>query len=113
MTLDPTDYASFAAALQSQVEAEDLVFVHKAWYATPILYYLPPERYHIAARDFSRECASRPTSRVWAVLLHETEVQPQIRQALAAYSVQRVIEGPEARAILYIAPADRFADRNR
>jgi hypothetical protein len=106
MTVDPTDYATFAAALQSQIGAEDLIFVRKAWFATPILYYLPPQKYHIAARNFSAECARRPQAGVWVVLLHETDAQPEIRQALAGYRLERVIDGPEARAMMYV-PADR------
>jgi hypothetical protein len=110
-TVDPTDYTQFAVSLQSQARSGDLIFVRKAWYATPILYYLPPERYHIAARNFSKECLQHPKSRIWTVLLHETDVQPEIQQALAGYQVKAVIEAPDARAALY-EPADRQASSN-
>src|SRR5262249_27327333 len=47
MTVDPADYAGFASAVRSEIQSGDLVFIRKAWYTTPILYYLRRDQYHL------------------------------------------------------------------
>ena len=101
MTVDPVDYTRFANDLRSAVKHEDLVFVKKAWYATPILYYLPREQYRVTGRNFSQECSRHPDARVWVVLLYDNEIQPEIKRALAGYEVVATITGSQAEAILY------------
>jgi hypothetical protein len=101
MMVDPTDYAGFAKAIQSEIGASDLVFVRKAWYETPILYYLHKDRYRLVSRDFERACARNPEARVWVVLLYDDDPAREMQTALTGYRALKTITAPKAKAILY------------
>jgi hypothetical protein len=101
MMVDPADYGGFATAIKSQIEAGDLVFVRKAWYETPILYYLHKDRYHLVGRDFGQACSRNPDARVWVVLLYDADPAREIQEALKGYRALKTITAPHAKAILY------------
>ena len=101
MMVDPADYAGFAADIQSEIRNSDLVFIRKAWYETPILYYLRKDRYRLVGRDFGAACASHPEARVWVVLLYDSDPAREMQSALAGYRSVKTIMAPHAKAILY------------
>jgi hypothetical protein len=101
MTVDPADYTRFAAGLKSEVQPGDLIFVRKAWYETPILYYLPAERYHLVGKELAAECARHPAARVWVVRLYVFDPEIAVEEALKQYRQVRTVAGPQAEAILY------------
>jgi hypothetical protein len=102
MMVDPADYARFAGAVQSEVRSGDLVFIRKAWYETPILYYLEKNRYHLVGRDFRSACAQNPGARVWVVMLYDSEPAKDMQAALAGYRTSSTLTAPHAKAILYL-----------
>jgi hypothetical protein len=101
MSVDPADYTRFAASLQSEIHSSDLVFIHKAWYETPILYYLSKDKYHLVGRNFNRSCSASPDADVWVVLLYDPDPSDEMRTALSGYQPVRTITGFRAKAILY------------
>jgi len=101
MTVDPADYAQFGNTLQAAIHPSDLVFVRKAWYAAPILYYLPPGRFHLVGRNYAGSCVGDPHARVWVVLLYDAAPTDDIQSALAGYRAVKTISAPRAKAILY------------
>jgi hypothetical protein len=101
MMVDPADYGDFATAIKSQIEAGDLVFVRKAWYETPILYYLHKDRYRLVGRDFAQACSRNPDARVWVVLLYDSDPAREMQEALKDYRALKTITAPHAKAILY------------
>jgi hypothetical protein len=101
MTVDPADYTQFGNTLQSAIHPSDLVFVRKAWYATPILYYLPAGRFHLVGSNYAGSCAGDPQARVWVVLLYDAAPAGDMQSALASYRAVKTITAPHAKAILY------------
>jgi uncharacterized membrane protein len=101
MTVDPVDYGGFANAITSEIGTDDLVFIRKAWYETPILFYLHKDRYRLVGRDFGRLCARNPEARVWVVLLYDSDPVKEMNSALARYRVVKTITAPRAKALLY------------
>ncbi len=101
MTMDPADYGHFAASITSEIQSSDLVFVRKAWYATPILYYLNADQFHIVGRNYSAASSQEPNARVWVVLLYDPAPSDEMRAGLSGYRKVRTIAAPQAEAILY------------
>jgi hypothetical protein len=101
MGVDPADYASFATALQSQIRTDDLVFIRKAWYETPILYYLHKDRYHLVGKNYGAYCSGKPGSDVWVVLLYDNAPTADMQTALSRYEAIKTVTGSHAKAILY------------
>jgi hypothetical protein len=107
MMVDPADYAGFATAITSQIDANDLVFVRKAWYETPILYYLHKDRYHLVGRNYDRACAQNPDARVWVVMLYDSDPAKDMQSALVGYRVSKTITAPHAKAVLFEHAVER------
>jgi uncharacterized membrane protein len=105
MTVDPADYGQFGATLQTEIQPTDLVFVRKAWYETPILYYLQPQKYRLAGGNYAKVCAENPGTRVWVVLLYDDAPAGDVQTALSGYRPVRTVTAPHAKAILYEPPA--------
>jgi hypothetical protein len=101
MMVDPADYHQFAAAVQSEIQTNDLVFVRKAWYETPIFYYLSADRFRLVGRDYEAARFRNPDSRVWVVLLYDPDPAYDMKQALSGYQSIKTIVGPHMKAILY------------
>ena len=101
MTVDPADYRRFATAITAEIQPQDLVFVRKAWYETPIFYYLKPGRYRLVGRNFAQATADQREARVWVVMLYDDQPAPEMQTALTEYRIARTISLPRTRAILY------------
>jgi uncharacterized membrane protein len=101
MTVDPADYGQFAKAITSEIGTNDLVFIRKAWYETPILFYLHKDHYRLVGRDFERLCARNREARVWVVLLYDSDPADDMKSALAGYRMVKTITAPYAKALLY------------
>ena len=101
MTVDLADYKPFAAALVPHIRPDDLVFVHRAWYATPIQYYLPPDRYHLVGSNYDRALSQHADARIWVVLLYDKEPPAAAALALRTYRQLKTIACPFGTATLY------------
>ena len=102
MMVDPVDYRSYARALMPVIQPGDIVFVHRVWYATPLLYHLPIDRYNLMGGDFEEATLRDHAKRVWVVMLHDKELTPRMAYALAGYrAVRTVISPPYGKAVLY------------
>jgi hypothetical protein len=104
MMVDPADYARFATAVKSEIRNGDLVFIRKAWYETPILYYLHKDRYNLVGRDYRKACAQNPDARVWVVMLYDSDPAKDMSAALAGYRTSSTLTGDHAKAILFEPP---------
>jgi hypothetical protein len=101
MNVGPVDYGKLAAGIAPEIQPDDLVFIHKAWYATPLFYYLAPGHYHLVGRNFDQACANNPNARVWVVLIDQEQPGADISGALASYRLARTLQEADGRALLY------------
>ena len=101
MMVDPADYAQFASGLQAEIRPGDLVFIQKAWYTTPIFFYLHPARYRLVGRNYADSCLANPEARVWVVLLYDPAPTKEMEAALSGYQPVKTVTAPRAKAILY------------
>lgn len=101
MSVDPADYAVFASSLQSSIASNDLVFIRKAWYETPILYYLRKDKYRLVGHNYAGSCTANPAASVWVVLLYDSAPTDEMQTALSGYEPVRTITARSAKAILY------------
>lgn len=101
MSVDPADYAVFASSLQSSIASNDLVFIRKAWYETPILYYLRKDKYRLVGHNYAGSCTANPAASVWVVLLYDSAPTEEMQTALSGYEPVRTITARSAKAILY------------
>jgi hypothetical protein len=113
MTMDPADYGHFAASVLSEIHSTDLVFVRKAWYATPILYYLDADRFQIVGRNYSTASSGDPRARVWVVLLYDPAPSPEMLDGLSGYHIVRTITDSHATATLYQNNVETASAANR
>jgi 4-amino-4-deoxy-L-arabinose transferase-like glycosyltransferase len=97
----PVDYKGFADKLKSRLQGGDLIFLSRAWYSTPILYYLTPDHYHLLAGNFVDACRRNPNARVWALLFHGEEFPPGMEPALEKYREVETVEVYLAHGVLY------------
>jgi len=89
------------ATISPEIQSRDLVFIRKAWYATPLFYYLTPDRYSLVGRDFQRALLQHPESRIWVVLINEDQATSDMANALSDYRLVRTIRGADGQALLY------------
>ena len=101
-TTDPADYHKLELALSSRVQQGDMIFLRKSWSATPILYYLPEDKYQLIGSGYGQACRRAPNARVWAVAIYEHDIFDPMRQALTEYQPVQTVEIPYAKAVLYI-----------
>jgi hypothetical protein len=101
-TTDPADYRKLALALSSRVERADMVFLRKSWSATPILYYLPEDKYQLIGHGYREACQRAPQARVWALAFYENDISDPMKQALTEYQAVQTVEIPYAKAVLYL-----------
>ena len=101
MRIDPADYGTFASTITREIQPPDVVFVHKAWYETPILYYLNPDTYDVVGRDYALALESRGQARVWVVLLYDAQLSAAMQNALVSYNEARRIRVGASQAILF------------
>ena len=101
MNVGPVDYSRLAATISPEIQSRDPVFIRKAWYATPLFYYLTPDRYSLVGRDFQRALLQHPESRIWVVLINEDQATSDMANALSDYRLVRTIRGADGQALLY------------
>jgi 4-amino-4-deoxy-L-arabinose transferase-like glycosyltransferase len=104
MLADPVDYQQFVTSVKQYTQPNDLIFLVKRWNVTPVLYYLPADRYHLVGANYDEACRLHPHSRVWALALYDADIHPHIKHALAEYRMLKTIEGPYVKAVLYEWP---------
>lgn len=99
--ISPVDYREFADKLKPRLRSDDLIFLHRDWYTSPILYYLTPDRYHLRATAFEDNCRSHPNARIWALLFRGESFPDEMKKALNGYHPVQTVEIFQARAVLY------------
>jgi 4-amino-4-deoxy-L-arabinose transferase-like glycosyltransferase len=100
-SVSPVDYKEFADKLKPHLHGDDLIFLNRAWYTTPILYYLTSDHYHLLASNFVDACRRHPNARVWALLFRGEEFSGDMKPALEEYREVETVEVYLARGVLY------------
>src|SRR5215471_8644365 len=101
MNVGPVDYARLNATISPEIQSRDLVFIRKAWYATPLFYYLAPDRYRLVGRDLHRALLDHPDARVWVVLINDDRTTSEMASALSEYRLVRIVRTADGQALLY------------
>ncbi|MBI5085446.1 MAG: glycosyltransferase family 39 protein, partial [Acidobacteria bacterium] len=84
-TIDPLRHKDFAEQLRRQIQAGDLVFYPIGWANTPLLWYLPPERYKVVGWKFDEAGRNNPDARVWVLSTYGAEPAEGMKAAVAGY----------------------------
>jgi len=101
MNVGPVDYARLEATISPEIQSRDLVFIRKAWYATPLFYYLRPDRYGLVGRNFQKALLDHPDSRIWVVLIDDDHATSDMGNALSDYRLVRTVRAADGQALLY------------
>lgn len=101
--VSPVDYKEFADKLKPNLQDDDLIFLSRTWYTTPILYYLTPGHYHLLASNFADACRRNPNARVWVLLFRgeTSEFPADMKLALGRYREVETLDIHLARGVLY------------
>ena len=111
LAMDPADMKRFVAQLAPQVHHTDLLFLNPSWYATPVLYYLDEDRYHLVGRDYD-VAAAGPDRRIWVLRFYDEAMPAAMQAALQPYHQVGVTAIPHASATLYVrSPAAALGER--
>jgi hypothetical protein len=101
MNVGPVDYGKLAATISPEIQSRDLIFIRKAWYATPLFYYLTPGRYRLAGPNFRQAALEHPDSRIWVVLINDDRATGEMTAALSDYHLVRAVRAADGQALLY------------
>ena len=97
----PRDYQGLTEQLRSQILAGDVVVVENRWWATPVHYYLPPDRFRL----IPPAAVSPPLPpRVWVVMFGPRGLERAARFAAASlpgYEQRTRVSALEAHAALF------------
>jgi hypothetical protein len=97
----PLDFKGFADKLLPRLKTDDLIFMHREFNTTPVLYYVKPGRYHILAAHFDEAASRNPNARVWALLFNREELPDDMQPALADYHEVETVDFYGLRGVLY------------
>ena len=103
--IDPVDFHAFAGRVLPEILPGDTVLIHKEYGATPMLFYLKEERCNcnLVEMKLAEKVLKDPESvRVWFLTFYEGRPPEFLREALRQFRRDRVIEMPEAHAVLYV-----------
>ena len=99
MPTTPRDYAGIAQQLRGHLAPNDVIFASRAWYATPLFYYVDPSR--LVGRNYSTVLAEHPKARVWVIAYRKTPVEEEIRAALEDFAVTDEVDALRVHGFLY------------
>lgn len=97
----PVDFKGFADKLAPHLEANDLIFLHREFYSTPVLYYLKPDHYHLLASHYAEATRGNPNARVWVLLFTREKFPLDMQTALEGYRECETVDFYLARGVLY------------
>lgn len=98
----PVNYRLLAQKLVAEVHPADIILIKRNWRDTPILYYLPEDRFHLAELSQASAVLSRPaTDRVWVLQFYPPILRSPADSTLGDFQVETVLEIYGARAVLY------------
>jgi hypothetical protein len=99
------DYQALAAAMAPFLRPDDAILINDAWWAQPMHYYLPPDRYRTG--PYAAAAAGGAGDRVWVVVLDPKDVAAfeAVAPRLRGYARVRRSNAPGAHAVLLERPA--------
>jgi 4-amino-4-deoxy-L-arabinose transferase-like glycosyltransferase len=107
-------YREVAADWVPRIRSDDLLFMHRHWVNTPLLYYLRHGEYDYVWGNFDERVRERPDARVWVVSYFQPGVPkpgawwklptPPMEAALGAYRREATIDAFRVRIELYLPP---------
>jgi hypothetical protein len=101
--MDPVDHRELAEALKARLQTGDVIFLHRGFDTTPLLYYLPAPRYRVVGRRFDDPKWHTADGRIW-VVIYGKDVPPEIKPALEGYRRVETVSVHLARVELYCPP---------
>ncbi|MBI5281581.1 MAG: glycosyltransferase family 39 protein [Candidatus Solibacter usitatus] len=106
-TMDPLHHKQFVERLRKQMQPSDLVFYPVGWANTPLLWYLPPERYRVIGWEFGAARRKNPDARVWVLSTYGVAPAERMTAAVGGYRRAGAVEAPHARAELFEPARDQ------
>jgi hypothetical protein len=100
----PRDYSGLAEQVRPQIKSDDVIVSETNWWATPVHYYFPPDRFHVVPAG---SVAPPLPHRVWIVVFGEDAAAKTRRLAAARlpdYVERAHAEARQAYAALYEPP---------
>jgi len=107
--IDGRDYQALAESMRPALATDDVILIRDAWYAQPMHYYFPPDRFRTG--DFAEHFAGGPGDRVWVVILdgRDKEAWESRAHPLADHVPRRRVGTDRAYAVLFepvVPPTD-------
>jgi hypothetical protein len=100
---DSRDYQELAEKVMASVEESDLIFVHRAsWATTPIFYYIREGSHRLVADGFQNAVSANPNSRAWLILFGEQQPSEEMRSALGGFAPGQEITARRGKALLFV-----------
>jgi hypothetical protein len=103
------DYAGLAERMNARMLPGDLLFVvPRAYYVTPLFFYLADRGYTYVTRDFDRAVGTDAAARVWIVYFASDKYGPftttteEMTGALAGFRLEDEVESLRSRAQLFV-----------
>jgi hypothetical protein len=81
----PTDYAGLAQEITQEQRSDDVWFVQRHYFLTPLFYHLRAEEQRFIGSDYGNALEQHPRSRVWVVGLEKLELPSQMLEPLRKY----------------------------
>jgi hypothetical protein len=110
------DYQSLAAAMRPLLAPRDAILINDAWWAQPMHYYLPPDRFrtgdfgaHLEGFTFASADRSDRPERVWVVIFDAKDVKAfeALGPRLRGYREAKRVAAPGGAYALLLTPAQR------
>jgi hypothetical protein len=105
----PIDYVGLARQLAPEDKPQDLWFVRRHYFMTPLFYHLRPHDNRLIGAEYAAVLEHNPGARVWVLGLEGLETPPEMLEPLRHYRRAGRFERRGIYADLYV-PAGAVAD---
>jgi hypothetical protein len=102
MNIGAVDFRIWAQQVKPYIKENDLVFVIRAWYGTPLLYYIHPPQYRVIANRFPAGEPGKSGARIWWLTMRDEKMPPSLQAALSGYREELHMSGGGGRSILFV-----------
>jgi uncharacterized membrane protein len=103
MNIGTVDFRIWAQQVKPYIKPKDTIFVIRAWYGTPLLYYIHPPEYKVFANRFP---AGEPVGgRIWWLTMRNETMPASLQAAVSGYREELRMSAGGGTSILFVPSA--------